>query len=562
MSVKLTQKEAVQKIKNVWGDEYDLTKVEYKDAKTPLILTCKKHGEFSKDLNKLTGKNSAGCPHCGLLKRAKSKTNSQEKILEKIREIHGTTYDLSRVEYVAMKKPIIIGCEKHGWQTVLPNTIVYGKSGCTHCGRDRSEAAKFRTFESVIKQAKEVHGDLYNYDKISNYKDKKTKYILTCKNHGDFEQTIDGHLSGKGCNKCGIINGGIKSRLTQEEVLRRCVETHGDKYDYSLVEYKTDRDNIKIVCSKHGIFNQTAVNHYKGSGCPKCAGKISKAELEIQEFISQYVEIIKGNRKITGDGKEIDIYIPSKNIAIEYNGLYFHSDKFQETNYHLDKTKKCEEKGIKLIHIFEDEWEYKKEIVKSRILNLIGKTPNKIFARNTEIREVESKEAMKFLNDNHLQGKFGAKVKLGLYYNNELVSLMTFGDLRKNLGSTKEIGSYELFRFCNKLNTTVIGGASKLLKHFEKNYKPISIISYADKRWSQGDLYENLNFNLEGTSKPNYFYIKGNKRENRFLYRKDVLVSEGYDINKTEKEIMKDRGYYRIYDCGTIKFKKEYSNKI
>jgi len=176
---------------------------------------------------------------------------------------------------------------------------------------------------------------------------------------------------------------------------------------------------------------------------------------------------------------------------------------------------------------------------------------------------VGSKEAMKFLNDNHLQGKFGAKVKIGLYDNNELVSIMTFGDLRKNLGSTKEIGSYELFRFCNKLNTTVIGGASKLLKHFEKNHKPLSIISYADKRWSQGELYENLNFNLEGISKPNYFYIKGNKRENRFLYRKDVLVSEGYDINKTEKEIMKDRGYHRIYDCGTIKFKKEYlSNKL
>ena len=138
---------------------------------------------------------------------------------------------------------------------------------------------------------------------------------------------------------------------------------------------------------------------------------------------------------------------------------------------------------------------------------------------------------------------------------------MTFGNLRKNLGQTSKEGSYELLRFCNKLNTTVIGGASKLFKYFVKTYSPEKVISYADRRWSEGKLYHNLGFDFVHNSNPNYFYVKNStiELEARFKYRKDILVSQGYDKNKTEKEIMKELGYNRIYDCGAMKFewKKE-----
>ena len=160
----------------------------------------------------------------------------------------------------------------------------------------------------------------------------------------------------------------------------------------------------------------------------------------------------------------------------------------------------------------------------------------------------------KFLDKNHIQGGVNSKIKLGLYYNDELVSLMTFGFLRKSMGTTSVDGSYELLRFCNKLDTSVIGAADKLLKHFVKTYKPKEIISYADKRWSQGDLYEKLGFNFTHDSKPNYWYIIGTNREYRYKYRKDVLVKEGYDSSKTEHHIMKSRGIYRIYDCGNKKY--------
>ena len=264
------------------------------------------------------------------------------------------------------------------------------------------------------------------------------------------------------------------------------------------------------------------------------------------------------NRDIL-NGREIDIYIPSLKLGIEYDGLRWHSEIFNKgANYHLSKTEECERQGIRLIHIFEDEWQYKRDIVKSRLLNLIGKTPDKIYARKCAIKEVDSHTASKFLNENHIQGTCNSSYRYGLYYNDELVSIMTFGKLRKNLGSTDKDGYYELLRFCNKLNTAVVGGASKLFKHFLKENKPTNVISYADRRWSNGGLYEKLGFTLNHKSKPSYFYVVNDKRENRFKYRKDVLVKEGYDSSKTEHQIMLERGIYRIYDCGCLVY--EYKN--
>ena len=132
---------------------------------------------------------------------------------------------------------------------------------------------------------------------------------------------------------------------------------------------------------------------------------------------------------------------------------------------------------------------------------------------------------------------------------------MTFGGLRKNLGKKNLENTYELLRFCNKLDTIVIGGADKLLSYFIKEYKPNEIVSYADRRWSQGKLYEKLNFKLYNISTPNYFYVIGQQRFNRFNFRKDRLVKDGFDSNKTEKQIMEERGIPRIYDCGCLCYK-------
>lgn len=274
----------------------------------------------------------------------------------------------------------------------------------------------------------------------------------------------------------------------------------------------------------------------------------------ISEYLSEYIELESNNRKIL-DGKEIDIYVASKKLAIEFNGLYWHSELYLSKNYHLDKTNSCNELNIDLFHIWEDDWNYKQDIIKSMLLNKIGKTPNKIYGRKTIIKEIQdTKLVSKFLDDNHLQGKVGSKIKIGLFYNNELVSLMTFGGLRKNLGQKSKEGNYEMVRFCNKKYTNVIGGASKLFKYFVEKYKPRKVISYASRDYSNGNLYKQLGFELESVTEQGYKYTDTKLRYGRFNFRKDKLIQEGYDPSLTEHEIMLDRGYYRIYDTGNFKY--------
>ena len=299
---------------------------------------------------------------------------------------------------------------------------------------------------------------------------------------------------------------------------------------------------------------------YKNVLCTHCnplgVNNISSVEKELLEFISNnYSKIIIDNSKRIISPYELDIYLPDLNIAFEFNGVYWHSELYKDKNYHKMKTDLCEEKGIQLIHIYEDDWLYKQEIIKSMILYKLNKINHRIFARKTVIREItDNKIVRDFLNDNHIQGFVGSKVKIGLFYENELVSLMTFGKLRMIMGLKSCDNNYELIRFCNKLNTNVIGGASKLFKYFINNYTPIQIVSYADRGYSNGNLYKQLGFGLIHTTPPNYCYVDDNIKKHRFNYRKSNLFKQGFDIDKSEHEIMLERKIYKIYNSGNLKF--------
>ena len=250
----------------------------------------------------------------------------------------------------------------------------------------------------------------------------------------------------------------------------------------------------------------------------------------------------------------MDVFIEELNLAFEFNGLYWHCELNKSNNYHVEKTEKCQEKGVRLFHIWEDDWRDKRSILESMIKNLLGKTEKSIYARKCEIKEVDYNESSEFLENNHLQGKSVAKYNIGLFYEGELVSLMTFSKPRLSLGGKNQEGNYELVRFCNKINTNISGSASKLFKYFVDKYNPLKIKSYADKSWSNGKLYEILGFLRLKDSEPSYHYIVDNKRINRFGYRKSVLINQGYDSTKTEHQIMLEREIYRIYDCGCMVF--------
>jgi len=279
----------------------------------------------------------------------------------------------------------------------------------------------------------------------------------------------------------------------------------------------------------------------------------SGKELIIREFIeSNYKGKIEYNNR--DFGKELDIYIPDLKLAIEYNGLYWHNELYKSKIYHKEKTEMCEKNDIQLLHIWEDDLNYRPDIIKSTLLNKLNKS-NKIYARKCILKEIKDNSIVRdFLFENHIQGFVGSNVKLGLYYNNELVSLMTFGKTRKHMGNTSIEGEYEMIRFCNKKVTSVIGGASKLLKYFIRNYNPHKIITYADRSYSKGNLYTKIGFTFEHDTEPNYYYVSRDVRKSRFNYRKDVLVSEGYDSDKSEHEIMLERNIYRIYDAGHKKY--------
>ena len=483
-----------------------------------------------------------------------SKKLTKEEFISKANIKHNRVYDYSLVEYKDSYSKIKIVCPFHGVFEQEANSHLRG-SGCKICRNNNLSEKRRLDIEVFISKSSDIHNNFYDYSAV-NYINSKDKIKIICPIHGEFEQIPANHLKGHGCKKCADLKTGEK--LSHGEILfiENANNTHNNKYNYSLIEYKNNRTKIKIICDKHGVFEQYPGNHlHKKQGCPLCIDYgFSKVERDVSDFIKEYVDVSL-NTKI--NNCEFDILCVNKNIAIEFNGLYWHCDKFKDKNYHLNKTVVANKNNLHLIHIFEDEWFNKRKIVESRIKNILGFS-NKIYARKCEIRKVSSKDSSSFLEENHIQGNVNSKIKLGLYHNNELVSLMTFGSLRKNLGQEHKDGVFELLRFCNKLNTSIVGGASKLLKYFERNYKPKEIISYADRRWSKGNLYEQLKFDFVHNSRPNYFYFKKLIRENRFKYRKSELVKQGFDPNKTEKQIMEERGYNRIYDCGTMKFIKKY----
>ena len=327
-----------------------------------------------------------------------------------------------------------------------------------------------------------------------------------------------------------------------------------------------DSGLLKLKCNECNNFyeiNRQLLrirHHSKHTKCTACnpigTGWTSETEKEIAEFVKTLSNSVIENNKTILNGKELDIYLPDDKIAIEYNGIWYHNELYKENNYHINKTLICQNAGIHLIHIWEDYWMHKKEIVKSRIKNLLGKTERKIYARKCQLKEVNVNEARLFLDNNHIQGYIQSKFKIGLYFEDELVSLMTFGNSRKAIGG---MGDIELLRFCNSLNTSVIGSGAKLFSYYIKNLhdKTKKIVSFADRDWTmfyENSIYFKLGFDFIGYTDIGYWYIIDGMRKFRYAYRKSELVKQGFDKNMSEHEIMFNRGYYRIYDTGNLKF--------
>ena len=316
----------------------------------------------------------------------------------------------------------------------------------------------------------------------------------------------------------------------------------------------SETSNLKFRCTNCGnIYTTNKYSYFNGHSrlCSKCSGNFSKPEEELAEYIkSIYSGKIIRNYKDKAKGiSELDIYLPELNYAIEFNGTIWHSEKYQKNiNYHKNKTDACKNIGINLWHIWEDDWKYKKPLIKAMLRSRITKDNKKIFARKCEVREVTDNKLIKeFMNTNHLQGFVGSKVKYGLYFNDELYSLMTFA-LSK--------GTWTLNRFCTKIGYTVVGGASKLLKHFQKEHVGVDVYSFSDNTYSDGGLYETLGFIKVGNVRVDYKYLYKGRLEHKFGFRHKYLDNKlkTYDSTLSEHENCFRNGVYRVYDSGKIKW--------
>ena len=413
------------------------------------------------------------------------------------------------------------------------------------------------TTETIINKFIKIHGDKYDYSSVKYVKTTE-KVNIVCPEHGIFQQTPQAHLKGQGCPHCGKMKKSISKTYTNDEFIEKAKMIHGDTYDYSKVDYINNKEKVIVICPIHGEFVIEPNAHLQGRGCSICGNvkkgrKINLFKKEIIEYFKKYKQNKIFNYNI--DGENIDLYFPLNKVGFMFVDFSSYLEiKLNNKKTLLHKTIICKKNGMQLIHIFEDEWMNKKEICKSRIGNILNSS-KRIYARKCKLVSVDKDTAKVFFTENHIQGNVNSKYVYGLEYGGEIISMMSFGGLRKNMGRKTKENEYELLRFCNKREYAVIGGASKLFNHFKVLHNPLRVISYADIRWSMGNLYEKLNFTFVHNSEPGYFYLINGERKNRFGCRKDILISKyGCPTNETEHNFCLKNRWYRIYDCGTMLF--------
>lgn len=541
-SKRLTLDEFVSRANKIHKGVYDYSKVVYKGHDYKVLIGCKVHGDFEQTVNShLAGKGCGSCTGVKVLTR--------DEFIARANKIHNHQYDYSKVDYINGYMRINIVCKTHGVFTQVPHTHL--QSGCPKCGYVLAASKMRSTLEDFVAKATQVHEGRYDYTKAV-LKSHAKKLIITCKVHGDFLCTPNNHISKKsGCASCA----GVKP-LSTEEFIVAAQSIHGDKYTYLKTEFVINKEKVLITCPKHGDFYQRASDHtHKKAGCPRCARSQSKAETEVFTFVQSLgFDAVQRNRKIIKP-YELDIVVPEKNLAIEYNGLYFHSDAFPDArSRHKQKSDQCQAAGYKLVHIYEDDWLTRSDVVKKTLKHILGVSDEKLYARKLTVQVLPAKATKPFYADNHMQGA-GRGDSWCLMDDDRIVAAMQFGISSSERGN-KDNSRYELIRFATSCQ--VVGGASKLFKAFLKDNPDVqTIISYSDNDMFTGKMYEVLGFVNAGQTPPDYKVIIGQQRYHKANFKKSQIKKnypDTYDEALTEKEMCHKLGFYRIYNTGLTKW--------
>lgn len=562
-----------EKFDKFYHDEPNLSYVRYNYRTKKIEFMCKKHGLQSKEQYHLFN-DRKGCKKCNFEKRTANQTSNTEEFVKKAELISSTNLDdFSLVKYEKNDVLVDIICHKvgkdgkeHGVYKITPNSYLNG-SRCPKCHNERTSERQLLPQDKVLKRLKEVYKDRPWYD-FSNvvYLGWGDKINIFChakdkdgNEHGIFS-VIAGHAldRGDGCKKCKYESISRNQSFTTESFVEKAKLIHGDKWIYDETEYKRHDVKCKIKCPKHGVFWQTPSSHLQGSGCPSCSHRKSSGENEITQFLTTKLgenKVFTRKRGIISKMKEIDIYIPSKKIGIEYDGCRWHTEQFGKgKDYHLSKTKICAKSGISLIHVFEDEYIDHKDIVLNKLLHVIGIDygKRKIYGRKTIIKEIKYDEASAFLDRNHIQGKINATLYIGDFIGDKLVGVITL------LNESK--GNWVLSRTATDYDYTCCGVIGKMFSYFVKKYSPSYVKSFADRRWTlqnESNLYISLGFTLGDVIEPNYRYvIDGDyKRIHKFNFRKEILSKKyNFPMTMTESDMAEKLNAHKIWDCGLYKY--------
>lgn len=442
---------------------------------------------------------------CGAILRSREiesnwkRKEVQEKAHETIKESLLRKYGVdnpAKIEHVKQKIKET-NLKKYGHSTILQTDEVKNKS---QASRNTEEAKKKMSEHSKLREA----------------------YVKGV----EAAQSLESIEKRK---KTNLERYGVEYALQSKEVREKIKQTTDTKYPIgSLARSEMNRKRKQTCYDHHGVEVGFFAKGYQSTG-----------EAEVREFIQSLGFSGNQNNRVVS-GIQLDIYIPEKNFAIEYNGTYWHSDNVKHDRlYHWRRSKLCEENGIRLFHIYEWEWknETKREIIKSILKILLGKATSRVYARQCEVRKVETKEYRKFCEENHLQGYRHASVVLGLYYKDELKQLMSFNKPQKR--NAKRAYQWEIVRGCPGSNNVVVGGISKLWKHFLKEYDPESVMSYCDINKFDGHGYELLGMRLASEERGNLWMID----------KKTFKVQQWIFRNKERRE-EQEKNSYKVYGVG------------
>lgn len=509
----------------------------------PATAVCQKHGEFTLPratvlLKKTT---SGGCPGCVLEAKGDAKRKmSYDYFVTEARKKHGDRYKYPEQALTSGNQDVEYLCAKHGKQRQNVTAHLKGH-GCRQCGvESRTNVPNTKNslgFSGFVARAREVHGDRYQYPEQA-YRNRRQPVTVLCQKHGEFSQNAGDHLMGNGCQQCYA-----EARLLRfDEFVENARRAHGDRYQYPEQRFEGSKSYVRILCQKHGEFEQLANTHTNGCGCPTCGEvySVSRGETEIVEWLRSLGETVELRRRDIIAPQEIDIWLPEHRLGIEHDGLYYHSEAYKAPNYHKQKQDAADKVSIRLVQIFEDEWLGQRDKVKALLLLLLGRAERKE-ARKLTLRDIPASEARKLYDQYHLQGFVGGQ-HAGLFDGEQLVACATVGQSRFK-------GGKELLRYVTA-GVTVVGGLARLVKFL--THPGEKLTTYCDRRWFTGRSYELAGFAYSHTTAPGYFWTKNVARYSRHRFQKHRIVElvPSADLNLTEVEIARSAGFLRIHDAG------------